>query len=347
MGNSCTELPGSAVETFVLAIDLVGYELKHGPEQVLRALESPAVRKAIEAALEKRAGTLQKQVLTGSPLDAQQGLAEIKSVFTGEVFDAATPEIKKSLEQTQAYRHVMSSVQNLKCKFEESPIGFFIDEPESILLIVTTGVLLGGAAAIYVAATGDKDTLAGLAGKIASKALHVEVLGKIDLGIKDVVLKPSTSQYDAKLFANTSSWKAVPKTEFSVTVRTKDEKVAAIDIGVETEKAIAKGWTGNVAAGYDLTAKKYRFSLGIKGEDQGFTVQVKANYVSDPTTTSYGASGDLGYKIPGNSGVQVTAGGSWTRTTTDLAPDALRNLPSRTSTSDNVQVNLGLKFSFR
>ena len=101
MSDKCTEeLPGSIVESFVLAIELVGDQVKRSPDTIAKILKTPAVEKKIKEALEKRLGELQrKATVEGKPIDAQQALSEMKSVFTTDTIKETTKELKKQIEK--------------------------------------------------------------------------------------------------------------------------------------------------------------------------------------------------------------------------------------------------------
>jgi len=243
MTDKCSnELPGSVVETFTLAIELVGGQVEKSPESLARILKSPAVQKKIRESLEKRLGELQKKALEGRPVDSEQALQEIKSVFTVDTLDATLSAAKTELEKSGKYRQLKTSLEGLACRFKNRPMGTFYDESEGVLLILATGVIVAGAVGMYVAATGDADTPLSLVSKLAS-APTVTVLGKIDLGLTDVVLKSSEKKYDSGIYARISKWKAVEKAELKVVVQTKDEKVAAVPISVETKVGIVPGWS--------------------------------------------------------------------------------------------------------
>lgn len=346
--RKCTELPGTLIESFTLAIELVGYEVKNGPSQLTKVLEDPKVQAKIKEALEKRLGELQKKaMLEGRPIDSQQALEEVKSVFTVDSLDTAKDALKKQLEQSGKYRQLKTSLDNLSCKFKEHPIGFFYDEAEGVLVIVTVGLWIAGVAGAYIAATGDLDTITGIAGKLAEQ-VEIPVIGAVSLGIADVVLKPSEKKYDAGLFARVSKWKAVEKAELKVTVQTKDEKVAAIPIAVETKVGVAPGWFQNFAGSYDPINGKAVFSLGISGKSDKLEVQVKADYMFDDKLNkqSIGASGTLDWKPDPSIPINITGGAGYSRMWEEVPNPNILGGPTATKATNNVQVNLGLKVLF-
>ena len=143
MADKCAEeLPGSIVESFTLAIELVGGQIKNSPETLAKILKNPEVQKKIREALEKRLGELQKSALQGRPVDSAQALEQIKSVFTVDTLDATTKAAKAELEKSAKYHQLKASLEGLSCRFKDRPLGTFYDEAEGVLLILTAGVMV-------------------------------------------------------------------------------------------------------------------------------------------------------------------------------------------------------------
>lgn len=343
MADKCNdELPGSIVESFTLAIELVGGQIKNSPETLAKILKSPEVQKKIREALEKRLGELQKTALQGRPVDSAQALEQIKSVFTVDSLDAVTKAAKAELEKSAKYHQLKSSLDGLSCRFKDRPLGTFYDEAEGVLLILTAGVMVAGAVGMYVAATGDADTPLSLVSKLAT-APSVTVLGKVDLGLTDIVLKPSEKKYDAGIYARANKWKGVEKAELKVVVQTKDEKVAAVPISVETKVGITPGWFNTFGATLEPVQKKASFSLGIVGGTNEFSVQLKASVAAEEKKTSYGGTAGIEWK-PTSVPVTFTGGFGVTRTDQKMF-NPMTGSESRQSTTD-MNVNLGIKVNF-
>lgn len=346
MADQCTEeLPGSMVESFALAIELVGGQVANTPQLLTKVLQNPEVQKKIKEALEKRLGELQKKALVGRPVDSAQALEEVKSVFTVDTLDVTSKLVKQELEQSAKYRQLKSSLDSLKCKFKDRPLGAIYDEAEGVLLIFTVGVIVAGAIGMYVAETGDADTPLSAVSKLATLP-SITVLGKVDLGLADVVLKPSEKKYDAGLYAKVTKWKAVEKAELKVVVQTKDEKVAAIPIAVETKIRLTSGWFNTFGATYEPVKKKAAFSLGITGGGDRLSVQVKANVTVEKENQkrSYGGTGEVKWKPISSVPVNVT-GGFGVKRIDQTMPNPLSGLPQQQSTTD-LNVNVGLSVNF-
>lgn len=345
MSDKCSdELPGSLVETMGLAIELVWGQTKNSPELIAKIINSPAVQKKLKEALEKRLGELQrKATLEGRPIDAQQALSEIGSVFTVDTLDATKAAAKKEIEKDPKFRQLKTSLEDLSCRFKESPTGFFYDESEGLLIILAAGVVIGGAVATYIVRTGDLDKPLAAAA-MAANAVSVTVLGKIDVGLTDVVLKPSEKKYDAGLFAKMGQWKRIKEAQIKVVVQKKDDKVAAVPIAVETKVDLTKNWFGSFGATYEPVKKDVGFSLGISGTVDTLTVQVKANYLEEDTKTKYGAGADLTWKPKSSLPLTVTGGASASRIDESLR-NPMTGLDDKTTKTD-MRVNVGVKIDF-
>lgn len=345
MADKCTEeLPGSLVETMGLAIELVGDQVKN-PEILAKVINSPEVQKKLKEALEKRLGELQrKATLEGRPIDAKQALSEIGSVFGTDTIDVTKAAAKKEIEKDPKFRQLKTSLEGLSCRFKESPTGFFYDEREGLLIILAAGVVIGGAVATYIVRTGDLDKPLSAAA-LAANAINFTVLGKVDVGLTDVVLKPSEKKYDAGLFAKVADWKRIKEAQVKVVVQTKDEKVAAVPITVETKVELAKDWFGTFGTTFEPVKKDVGFSLGIGGTVDALSVQIKANYKEEGAKKTYGGGPELTWK-PTVGGVPLTVTGAASASRVD---ESLRNpltgLDDRTSKTD-VRVNVGLRVDF-
>lgn len=338
MADQCTDdLPGSIVESFALAIEVVKSQVKNSPTTIAKILNDPEVQKKIKESLEKRLFDLQAKSKVGRPIDSQQALEEVKSVFTVDSMDLITKNVKSTVERSYSFQKLQDSLRGLSCKFKESPLGAFYDEREGVLLILAVGVMVGGVVGMYIAKTGDADTPLSLVSKLAELP-SITVLGKIDLGLADVVLKPSEKKYDGGLYAKMGSLGPLKDVQLKVVVQTKDEKVAAVPITVQTKINVTKGWMSTVGATYDPLSKGTQFSMGITGNPAGdsISVQLKANLTLSENKDSYGGTGNVTWKpVPG---VGVTAGAGVSRVF-ERMPDT----GAQTSKTD-VNVNVGLRF---
>lgn len=342
MSDQCTDLPGSAVKTLVLAVDLVGYELENGPKRVAEALQNKAVLEAIQKALKEEAEKILKEQKEGLTVDGREAASRLAAEFGKAVLDAGSKQVKDDIEKSAAYKKVEKSLKDLECAFKKSKVGVFIDENKTVLIIVASGVVVGAATAMYVAGVGDKPLE--WATDLAEKKLKGIQLGKIDLSVPNLKIEPSTKRIEVEVGVNTARWKAIPATDFKVHAHTKDEKVVALGFDVETKLPLAKGFYMPFGAGVDPVADKYRFSLGIVGQADGLSVQIGAERVLSPEKDSWGVKSGIGYKgTVFNAPFSLDAAGGVGQVTTYPGPNIMDAQPV---TKTDVRVNVGLKVMF-
>lgn len=131
MSEKCTtDLPGSIVQTEILAIELVGRQIVNSPQTLASVVQSAAVQDKIKEVLQSKLRGLQQLALTGRPVDSEQALQTLTSVFTKDALNAAKKELGNQIKKSQSFRELESSLNALKCSFKERPIGVFLDEPE-------------------------------------------------------------------------------------------------------------------------------------------------------------------------------------------------------------------------
>jgi|GEM_PF-3292405 len=157
-----SDFPTATNELLVMSVRIIGALPTTAPRVIEAALDDPAFLKAIEAELEARAkemlaaGTAASRtggvVSTGQIketgdklLVGLQGIA--KDQFATALIDAAkaTPEYKK-LELQLSVVHTA---------FTASPIGVWVNQNKTVLIIVGSVAALGTGAALYLTKTGD------------------------------------------------------------------------------------------------------------------------------------------------------------------------------------------------
>lgn len=180
MGKVCADVLDVIPETVVLAFDVTGIT---DPADAARVARSREVQKAMEKALAEKGKELIKKHYGGKEVTQDDALEMLKSAGS-KVLDNR----KKDLEK------------RLKCAYENSPLGAWIDR-NTWVLYVFVPLLVGGAGTyMYVAKTGD--TPAGWAASMASQQkFEVTKLGKIEIGTGDVKLVPSKTVIAGKVFA--------------------------------------------------------------------------------------------------------------------------------------------------
>ena len=294
MADTCKSLPGSAVTTIVLAFDLVGYEAKSAPAQILRVLDSKKVQEAIRNALNEDAKAFLKQQQEGLPIGAGQAASQIGTSVGKALLSTGVNELQQEIQRTAAYRRLESGVRDLQCAYEKSVIGVWVDEHKALLIVIASGVVLGAMTAMYLTNTGD--TPADWAAQLAKNKLKTTILGKVEVGVSDIKFVPSKREIGLQVYADTSKWKRFKESKFSVTVHTKDEKLTSLKMTFDTRSPLGGGFYQTLGASADPIAKNYSFALGIQGESGGLRLRILAEVAKEAEKTRVGGSAALSYQ---------------------------------------------------
>ncbi len=302
--NKCSAgLLNASQDTVALAFELAGGTLDKSPATIRKILEDPAVWKEIEKTLQAEGKKLANQQLAGKPVTQSDALQMGKAVAlsAGKAAQkSAESQIKKSTE----YTRLQAQLKQLECSYKKSPIGVFVDENKAWLIVVAAGVVAGGATALYVIKDGD--FVAEKATLLANSALRFKVLGKLEVGGKDIKFKPSERQVAATAFANVKFEKISAKFEGSVAF--KEDKLVAAGGRGEVVAKVAKGLTAKAyaGAGYQQPGQAYqpslRYDVGL-GLDykpgSGISVTALAFAMQDPTQRKVGGSGSVNLRVVG------------------------------------------------
>ncbi len=305
-----------AQETLVMAFELFDAELARSPERLVAVLKSEKVAKAIEEALRQEAARLlEEQKNNAAPTD---GTAVLKKV--GEkALAVGKDELIKAITSGAQFKQLKAQLDNLKCSFEKSPVGVWVEEHKDkwYVYVVAAGAGLAGAGAMYATWWGDE--LASPLTKLAEKQLRFKPMGTLEVGAKKITFVPSKRIVGVQAFA-TAKWKRVQATlEVSVTME-KEKLTAAggtgtvvVDLG-QGWKFNAKG-AGGVSALPDAPLTPY-YSLGIGlgytglGGAQGLSVNILGGLAQTPDGKQTGSvGGSLNFKPKSVPGLAVSASG--------------------------------------
>lgn len=286
--QQCKSLPGTAVDTLVLTLKLVGYEAKKGPQRILTALQTTQVVKAIETALKQEAEALLKKQFKGEALDAKEAAASLGKGVGKAVLGKAPDQILKEVKSSARYQAVEAGLRELQCAFKRSAIGVWIDENAALLIIAATGIVVGGVTAMYVARSGDvpAEALTTLA-KVGLKQIEV---GTLKFGLDDLKFVPSSREVGFKAYIGKGKLKAVT-TKLSLQVSVKDASLESAGVSYETL------WPITTATAYKFTAGigtgGYDLLLGITQKRDGLMLDINAHVKKDKDRFSYGGAADV------------------------------------------------------
>ncbi len=341
--NTCNDLPSSLQESVVLLFDLADYTVQNGPSLVGKVLEDKKFQEAVKKALDKQALALVKrqQADPSVPVTGEDGTKFLKAAGSAAL-DAGAESMKRQIERSSAYLKLEQSLRDLHCSFKKSPVGVWVDENQTLLVIIASGLALGGATAMYVTRTGDLP--AGWAADLAEKKLKSFHLGKITLGVEKFDFKPSERELGAKVYADTSKWKGIPNVKFSISAAAKDDKLTSLGVAGEVTVPIAMKFAATAAGSADPILDKYSLSLGVRGGVDGLSIRIGADYLKEAEKTSIGAKAAVDWKTKvGGTPLIVSGTAGIAQTTT---PGPFMGAAPVMKTDASVHVNLSIPFDF-
>lgn len=305
---------GEGVLDAGLDVIALGFELADGtaeklPEMTLQLFQDDAFRKSITAALAAEGKRLSALLNQGKEVSNQDGQKVLRSVSRAAQ-KSSEKWVEEQIKKSSDYKAMEKGLETLQCRFKESPVGVFIDENKGFMIVLASGLAIGGAVALYTTRSGD--WVASKAAGLASKQLRFKVLGNIELGAKNLVFKPSERHVEMTTFA-TTKWKSV-KTTLDLQVSFKEDALAKATASGEVEVDVTKraSLTGKASVGHVQPANPgekpvvYDLSVGAKltGGDSNskLSLQIRGFVTQEPTRQSVGGAGDLTYGLSGGKG---------------------------------------------
>jgi len=182
--SRCSNFGPTAHKTVVLAIDLVGWSAANSHRLVERVLEDKKVQGKLAAELKKVGEELMKEQTAGKPLSVGSTIVKIGATAGGALKKPMTDQVKQSIE----YKKLDSSLTRMKCAFDNTPVGAFVNENKTLLIVIGSVAAIGGGVAMYYSKAGDTPAK-GL--KILPMLLPTFSIGAIDLSVKNLEFKPS------------------------------------------------------------------------------------------------------------------------------------------------------------
>ena len=232
--GQCTKKFGDALlDSFVVGIELVGYEVKSGPDRVARALEDPKVKRAVDKALNQLLLEMAKTANVDSAANQPRTWGKLLSK---EALPAATKHYGTEVKKSTAYKRAKASLDQLHCSYKKTPVGVWVDEHSNLLIIAGVGLAVGGAFAMYQTRAGDVPaSAAAWLGKTILNAKKIKALGVLTLGAEKLEFKPSERAISTKVFGKTDEWKGI-NAKFSAYVSTKEDKLVEVGGGIDVTR---------------------------------------------------------------------------------------------------------------
>jgi hypothetical protein len=341
----------AATDVIALGFELADGTAKKLPGMAIKLFQDDSFRSSIQKALLAEGKRLAKQQRDGKEVTNKDGQQVLKSVVKATTGKSSEKWAEDQIKKSSDYKALKKGVDNLKCSFKESPVGVFIDENKGLMIVLASGLAVGGVVAMYSTRSGDWP--AKQLAKLGSKHLRFKLLGNLELGAKSIVFKPSDRHVEMTTFV-TAKWTSV-KTSLDLQVGFKEDELAkakatgeiVIDVAKRTS-LIGKAGVGHVSpANPGEKPLVYDLSLGVKftgkPDKTRLSLEVKGYVTQDPTKQSVGAGGNLTYGLSGGSGgapgLNLKAGvkGGRTRTFAPVGQD---------KTENSFEANLGVELTF-
>lgn len=337
--EQCGGLIDAAQDTLVLVFELADKTVLKSPETIQKILDDPKVRKAIEAVALAEAKQLAEKQKKNKPVSSHDVKHSAKKIAT-TAGDAALSSAKRQIESSPEYRKLKDGIQKLECSFRHSTVGVFVDENKGWLILVASGLALGGATALYVLRTGDK--ISGEVAKLAGKHLRFKILGNVEIGTKEILFVPSKQAVGTKVFAAVKWQKVSAKVDIHVAF--KEDQLTSTSARGEVVWKIAKGLKLNAhgQGGYQKPAEPWQqswlYDLGVGISYAGgqgmsrLSLSALAFATQTPTQNKVGGKAEANLKLtdgskkdPSSLSLKLGAQGSRTVTYQSTGVDKLQN----------------------
>jgi len=194
--EKCPSFGAAAKRTVVVGFDLVGATTMNFQSIVDRALADPLLQEKVALELRKAGEQLMKEQANGKGVSVTRSLSTLASAADKK--SQVSKPLVKELKATPEFRVFDKSLSELKCSFDQSPVGVFVDDNKTTLIIVGVVAALAGGVAMYRARSGD--TVA----KAANLVPHLTPalsLGSIDISLDKFKFKPSDQRLEIDLKA--------------------------------------------------------------------------------------------------------------------------------------------------
>ncbi len=260
----------AASDTIVLAFDLVGSQIANMPDELTKSLQSASVQAAIKSTLMTFALNKQKSgTTTISDQEATQLANALFSNVGGKVADSVLEQLKKTPE----YQKLEQSLKNFEQALKTSPLGVWVDRNQGILYVVGAGLVIGGAAALYVTKTGGMVVNLPVS-QLTGKPVKIFKVGRFTLSGQLLNFQPDTQTVGGAL-TGAEKW---------------DRLQISVQLGVVATGSDVKQVNGQVMF------KTQDFNLSLSGSGQpaqrtvnlGLSVGISGNGLPGPLTIGIG-----------------------------------------------------------
>ncbi|MEL6330925.1 MAG: hypothetical protein AAFR38_14865 [Planctomycetota bacterium] len=193
--RQCADFGVAAHRTVELAFEFVGGTARDIPQLLTR----PSVMNAIQRALQEEAQKIMREQSAsggGEQINGVEAARRLGEAVVGS--SRVRDQVLSQAQQSPEYQRLRRSIRELGCAFDNSPVGVFVDNNSTWLIIVGAVGAIGGAAAMYYFEAGDTPAQA------FSFASNQELLkvGSISVSTGEIEFVPSERRVRAGIAAN-------------------------------------------------------------------------------------------------------------------------------------------------
>jgi hypothetical protein len=313
MMEQCSDVIDAVQETLVLAFAVADKTVLDAPDTVQKILNSSKITDAIKRAAQAQAKSLMEQQRSGKPVsadDVKSGATNVVKAAGEAAKQVAVSQLEQAAKRTKEFKKLDFSIKELECAWKKSAIGTFVDKNQGLLIIVGSGLALGGAAAMYKFRAGD--AVAGPATDALKKLVKFSILGNVEISAGEIEFKPSERLVRTKMLA-TANWTRV-KAKFEADVHLQEVDLTQAAGKAEVEIKVFKDLTakvhgsyaylpGNAAAQQQTNVHQYDLGLGLSyannfGKSK-VTVSTLMFGTQDAVTTKVGGKVSAGLTLAG------------------------------------------------
>lgn len=306
MGNETNDPGAAAHQIIVLAFDLVDSEIERIPNQIATAMNSPAVKAAIEKSLLDFAKT------RTDPNKTQVSDAEAKKLFEAlgkGVKDAGGDALLEQIKKTPEYQKLQGSIENFKKAAESSSLGVWVDKNKGILYVIGAALVVGTSSVLYITKTGGTVVNTAVS-PLQGKEFDVVKIGALKLQAALWEFKPDAQILGAKVLATVTLQKVTINLKLGVLAQgaevQKVEGAAVVKSGpiqfTATTEAKPQTNVVNLGLKLDYTGAagngKFNIGIGAMYQDNLASGQLNAGYQTK-SGVNFGLSGNVGQQKSG------------------------------------------------
>jgi len=297
--KQCTSLSKATSRTVALAFDLTGTTIADSPSTIKKILEDKTFQTAVANALKKTGQEIMKEQAKGKPVGATDALKKFGSAAGKAALSKGSSLAGNQVKASPGFKRLEASLKELGCAFDKTPVGVFVNEHKTLLIIVGAVGALGGAVGLYYTKSGD------IVGENAAKLLSgmkITKIGAVTLKANKVQFKPSERKVAVELGA-TGKWDTV-KASFALGASFKNDQLGGVNgkgsvvvdvaprwsISADAAGSWARGDTGkpNAVSANTAVGVKHKFS-----EKASLSFQVVGSYTQTETARKGGVGGGV------------------------------------------------------